>query len=126
MLGPTPDWGSRFSAEGDSGLEPSRESRPSHNPVELYSQAGPQEVWLQNYAVTALVHLTYQHMLERLAENNWEVQPSGNLRTCLRNACHITDHAFQDRNALVKTLEKLRTVATVTSDWSPELDRGIA
>src|SRR5450759_1841580 len=55
MLGPTPDWGSAFSAEGDSGMEPPRESRPSHDPVELYSQAGAPEVWLQNHTVTVLV-----------------------------------------------------------------------
>ena len=54
MLGPTPDWGSSFSAEADSGMEPPRESRPRHDPVELYSQAGSPEVWLQNHTVTVL------------------------------------------------------------------------
>ena len=55
MLGPTPDWRSSFSAEGNTGVEPPHESRPGHDPVELHSQAGSQEVWLQNHAVTVLV-----------------------------------------------------------------------
>ncbi len=56
MLGPTPDWRSSFSAEGNTGVEPPHESRPGHDPVELHSQAGSQEVWLQHHAVTVLVH----------------------------------------------------------------------
>jgi hypothetical protein len=36
--------GSSFSTERDSGLEPPHESRPSHDPVELYSQTSSQEV----------------------------------------------------------------------------------
>ena len=55
MLGPTPDRRSSFSAEGNAGVEPPHESRPSQDPVELYSHAGSQEVWLQNHAVTVLV-----------------------------------------------------------------------
>ena len=55
MLGPTPDWDSTFIAEGNAGVEPPHESRPSHDPVELYSHAGSQEIWLQNHAVTVLV-----------------------------------------------------------------------
>jgi hypothetical protein len=35
-------------------VEPSRQSRPCHDPVELYSQASSPQVWLQNYAVTVL------------------------------------------------------------------------
>jgi hypothetical protein len=38
-------------------MEPPRESRPSHDPVELYSQACSPEVWLQNHAVTVLAHI---------------------------------------------------------------------
>jgi len=54
MLGPTPDRGSSFSAKGNAGVEPPHESRPSHDPMELHSHAGSQEVWLQNHVVTVL------------------------------------------------------------------------
>src|ERR1035438_4194415 len=60
MLGPTPHWGSSFPAEGNSGVEPSRQSRPCHDPVELYSQAGSSQVWLQNYAVTVLAWIIHE------------------------------------------------------------------
>ena len=38
-------------------MEPPRKSRPSYDPVELYSQAGAPEVWLQNHPVTVLDQL---------------------------------------------------------------------
>jgi hypothetical protein len=55
MLGPTPDRRSSFSAQGNSGLEAPYESRPSSDPVGIYSQEGPTHFWLHNHAVTALV-----------------------------------------------------------------------
>ena len=54
-LGQTPHRRSNFSAQRNSSLEPPGQSRPSHDPVELYSQEGSSEVWLQNHAVAVLV-----------------------------------------------------------------------
>jgi hypothetical protein len=79
----------------------------------------------QLQAADLLVHLTYLHILEHLKEKGRGIQPSGNLRTCLRNACHVTDHAFQDKDNLLRTLLKARTIALKISEWSPKLDQGI-
>ncbi len=57
MLGPTPHWRLSFPAEGNSGVELSRGSRPVHDPVELYWQAGSLQIWLQDYTATVLVHV---------------------------------------------------------------------
>ena len=54
MLGQTPHRRSNFSAPRNSSLEPPGQSRPGYDPVELYSQEGPPEVWLHNHAVTVL------------------------------------------------------------------------
>src|ERR1039458_8552482 len=50
MLGPTPHRRSNFSAPRNSSLEPPGQSRPGYDPVELFSQEGSPEVWLQNHA----------------------------------------------------------------------------
>src|ERR1700722_9182570 len=71
MLGPTPDRRSSFSAEGNAGVEPPHESRPSHDPVELYSHAGSQEVWLQNHAVTVLAKHKFGNYLALREESTW-------------------------------------------------------
>ncbi len=52
MLGPTPHWRSSFPAEGNSGVELSRESRPVHDPVELL---------LASWLVTDLATRLYGH-----------------------------------------------------------------
>src|ERR1035437_188763 len=57
MLRQTPSRRSGLSAQGNSGLEPARESRSSCHRMEIYSQAGPQKTWLHNHAVTVLVEV---------------------------------------------------------------------
>src|ERR1019366_3231788 len=54
MLRQTPSRRSGLSAQGNSGLEPARESRSSCHRMEIYSQAGPQKTWRHNHAVTVL------------------------------------------------------------------------
>ena len=54
----------------------------------------------QLQAADLLVHLTYRHELERLAENNWNVEPTGLLRACLRKIRRQEDHVLQDRRCL--------------------------
>ncbi|MGD0793695.1 MAG: hypothetical protein ABR920_18180, partial [Terriglobales bacterium] len=73
----------------------------------------------QLQAADLLVHLTYQHMLERHKAQNWKVQPSGLLRQCLRNLRSREDHAFQNKECLGQTLELLRKAAGV--EWMDEL-----
>src|ERR1039458_3835001 len=55
MPGPAPDWRSSFSAQGNSGVEPSHEWPSSPDPLGSYSQKGPQYLGLHNHAVTLLV-----------------------------------------------------------------------
>jgi hypothetical protein len=57
-------------------------------------------------AADLLAHLTYKHMLERYAANDWDVQPTGILLDCLTNSRAIDDHEFQDKHCLQATLEK--------------------
>jgi len=54
MLGSPPDRRSRLSAAGNASLEPSRESRSSHDPVEFYPQESPADIQLHNHAVVVL------------------------------------------------------------------------
>lgn len=79
----------------------------------------------QLQAADLLVHLTYLHMLERHREGKWLVQPQGNLRLCLRNACCPSDHAFQDRSTLVSHLKRIRALALKLGDWNSRLDDGL-
>lgn len=60
----------------------------------------------QLQAADLLVHLTYQHMLERLAINDWNARPSGMLAICLRNKKSWHDHMFQAKIHLQQMLEQ--------------------
>src|SRR5208283_3778461 len=93
MLGPTPDWGSNFSAERDSGLEPPHESRPSHDPVELYSQTSSQEVCLQNYTVTVLA-----------AELRRGCGGGGLTFSVFHSSSHFTTHPSRRKDVLPRRL----------------------
>jgi len=57
-----------------------------------------------------LVHLTYQHMLERHAANDWNVQPSGLLAECMRNMRFLDEHTFLNRECLRERLEQSRAI----------------
>jgi len=58
----------------------------------------------QLQAADLLVHLSYQHMLERYEAGNWDVVPSGLLSNCLRNTRSRLDHAFQVKHQLQEIL----------------------
>jgi hypothetical protein len=51
-------------------------------------------------AADLLVHLTYQHMLERHAADNWNVSPFGLLGMCIINAKEREDFALLDKACL--------------------------
>ena len=55
--------------------------------------------------------LTYQHMLERRAANDWRVQPSGLLAHCLGNIRSVEDHAYQDKRCIDEMLEETRRIS---------------
>jgi hypothetical protein len=65
----------------------------------------------QLQAADLFVHLTYQHMLERHAANDWNVTPTGSLLTCLRNVKSLSDHFFQTKDCLQEMLEKTYAIA---------------
>ncbi len=60
----------------------------------------------QLQAADLLVHLTYKHILERHAANDWRVEPSGLLRTCLKNMKAQADHVFQNQDCLQQQMER--------------------
>jgi hypothetical protein len=55
--------------------------------------------------------LTYQHMLERRAANDWSVQPSGLLRHCLKNIRSAEGHAYQDKRCIDEMLAETRLIS---------------
>jgi len=55
--------------------------------------------------------LTYQHMLERRAANDWRVQPSGLLGHCLKNIRSAEDHAYQDKRCIDEMLAETRLIS---------------
>jgi len=59
----------------------------------------------QLQAADLLVHLTYRHVLERQAADNWNVEPRGLLRACLRNLRRQQDHVLQNRECLQYMLD---------------------
>ena len=54
----------------------------------------------QLQAADLLVHLTYQHMLARHAEDDWNVQPHTALAMCIGNAASAGDFALLDKTCL--------------------------
>jgi len=60
----------------------------------------------QLQAADLLAHLSYQHMCERLNENDWNVPPAGLLFECIRNRRSSMDHAFQAGSHLQAILER--------------------
>lgn len=62
-------------------------------------------------AADLIVHLTYQHMLERHAVNDWNVLPKGLLLQCLSNAKRPEDFQFLDKSCLSDYLRQSRDIA---------------
>jgi hypothetical protein len=62
-------------------------------------------------AADLLVHLTYQHMLERHAADDWNKVPSGLLGMCLVNAKELADFSMLDRSCLLAGLSQSREIS---------------
>jgi hypothetical protein len=60
----------------------------------------------QLQAADLLSLLTYRHMEERHAANDWEVMPKGLLETCLRKMRSRNDHGYETRDSLQIPLDQ--------------------
>ena len=60
----------------------------------------------QLQAADFLALLTYRHMTERHAANDWSVLPTGLLPTCLRKLRSVHDHGYEAKDSLQITLDK--------------------
>jgi hypothetical protein len=60
----------------------------------------------QLQAADLLSLLTYRHMQERLAANDWTVGPKGMLATCLRKMRAHSDHGYEAKDSLQITLNQ--------------------
>jgi hypothetical protein len=60
----------------------------------------------QLQAADLLSFLTYRHMQERLAANDWTIPPMGLLATCLSETQALSDHGYEAKDSLQITLEK--------------------
>jgi hypothetical protein len=69
-------------------------------------------------AADLLAHLTYQHMTERYAANNFMVAPKGLLAICLKNTRKKKNHNYQNLECLELTLEKTYQISG--SKWDTE------
>jgi hypothetical protein len=64
----------------------------------------------QLQAADLLSFLTYRHMQERLAANDWMVRPMGLLATCLGKTRALSDHGYEAKDSLQITLDKSYTI----------------
>lgn len=62
-------------------------------------------------AADLLAFLTYRHMEERYALNDWSVGPSGLLATCLRKVRSPYDHGFETKDSLQVAFDNLNRLS---------------